>query len=105
MSNAIKFTPGSKVVFVAGGYEGGRERVCVVLGSNATDVILCALDDDNLSAPSHLESYGIKWLTSEINEGRIQGSMKETRLVPSANACPELHTLADKMRAAMNTMG
>lgn len=89
MNNAIKFMPGSKVVFVAGGYEGGQERVCVVVKVTTTDVILCTLDDDNLSAPSHLESYGVKWLTSEINEGRIPGSMKETRFIPHMGATPE----------------
>jgi len=101
MSNAIQFTPGSKVVFVAGGYEGGRERVGVVLGTKDDDVVLCMLDDDNLSAESHLESYGIKLLTSEINKGRIQGSLKETRFIPYKGAAPKGLTISEPTPVAI----
>jgi hypothetical protein len=105
MSNAIKFTPGSKVVFVAGGYEGGRERVGVVLGISGNYVVMCMLDGEDLSGPSYIEQTEIGTLRATIARGRLPGSMAEVRFVPSANPAPVLDSSADRVRAAMNTIG
>lgn len=87
----IVFTPGSKVIFVAGGYQGGQERVGVVLDLSLDgDVLLCMLDADEPGAPSYIESFNATQLAADIAKGRLPGSLKETRYVPSANPCPPL---------------
>lgn len=85
---SMVFTPGSKVIFVSGGYEGGRERVGIVLGVTLDDhVLLCMLDDENVGTPSHIEGFAVAWLRAEIVEGRLEGSLKQVRYVPSVNPC------------------
>lgn len=101
----IKFTPGSKVVFISGGYEGGQEQVGFVLGTSGRYVVLCMLQTDELSKPSYIAQTEIETLRATIAQGRLPGSLSEVRFVPSANPCPALDTMADRLRAAMHTIG
>lgn len=87
MTHAEFFPAGSKITFVQGGYYGGLERkgnVTRVFTDNwgewvevqfIPDPEVECYQDDNA-----LESFDAKNLRADIEQGRLEGSLKETRL-------------------------
>lgn len=88
--SSIEFVPGSKIVFVAGGYEGGQETKGIVLSTYEDKwgpFVRVAIYEVHCEEVHYIEDFPQGTLEKDILQGRVEGSCKCT-LLTQPSSCP-----------------